>query len=247
MSNSLPAKALLIQSKDRTDNGASPYHFSTNLRIGIQSLHRVRLLNVNLMNVSYNIFSTTQPIKYDSTSFIVNNVTYTLTPGAYSIYDLISVINAFTTSTGYTASYNPITMLVTLTGGLTINWSLMPDLAYILGFAPTDVAGTQTGTLIIKVSVPYNLLLNIDFLGSSGLTTSQNNAAGPLHFSYCIPVCYSNSGESISFNELSNYVTSTSNKSINFSTMYISLTRSDGIPLYCPDTNFPWTILLSLE
>lgn len=171
---------LSVNSKDRTSTSTSSNDCVVNLPYEIDA-KCVELVSCVLPNTVYKIRAGVND-KLDFNDGA--NKTITITPGAYSITSLCSIILTLlnSSSSGFTAcSYDTITMKVTITRSS--NFSLLfstganasTSIRSELGFSATDLSGTTTytGQNVVSLYNPIGCYIQINELGMPNSTTGR--------------------------------------------------------------------------
>lgn len=145
------SQILTINSYDRTSQSLSASNFTVNLQNFANKFNYVKLLDIRLLNSWYNIMSDNNTLSWTSNS---QATTSTLTAGQYTATTLATEIqtqmnadkDAGDTNT-YTVSYSTTTKKFTISGDTTtfgLNFATSTALAYILGYAETNLSGSQS-------------------------------------------------------------------------------------------------------
>jgi len=106
------------------------------------SFRSLKLVNVCIPNVQYNISS-------PNNTFSIGSTSYTIPPGSYSSSTLPAVLNSLVL--GYTFTFSSSTFQTTITGTAAFSISFSQGLAQVLGFLPNT---TYTANLSFIVSSP---------------------------------------------------------------------------------------------
>lgn len=231
-----------ISSKDRSGGlTTSSSNFTVNLPLTIKA-KKLSLLELDLPNSIYNVDSTNNilPINDGTT-----NINVVITPGAYSITNLVNQIQTQlnTSSTGFSVSYSSNTMQVTISRSSNFYLrfgSVSGNISYLIGFSNSNTTSNTsfTGTNVIILNSPMSIYLRLnDFI--NGYTTNG------LQYSFRQTICV-NPGNIIIDEKinLKPYTLELENER-SFQTMNISLFKSDGTPLNLNGSDFE--IVLKIE
>ena len=175
---------LIIYSEDRISGTASDF----TIEIPVMSnSHTIALLSAHIPNTLYNIYDGGGAARYDELVWQRNAIDYTayLTSGAYAITDLVSHIATVMLATdaagGYTCSYSPVTMKLTIASTdatFYLKTATNSNLWRTLGWTyntttPTDTAPamSQTGDMVVRLDFPPHLFIDIGLPSANCVTT----------------------------------------------------------------------------
>ena len=155
-----------ISSKDRTGGlSTSSTAFSVNLPITIKA-KKLSLLELVLPNSIYNVDSSNNVLPFNDGT---NNINVSITPGAYSINNLVTQIQTQlnTSSSGFSVSYNSNAMTVTISRSSNFYLrfgSVAGNISYLIGFSNTNTTSNTsfTGTNVIILNSPMSVYLRLN-------------------------------------------------------------------------------------
>lgn len=193
-------KLFIINSKDRLAHSAS----STDCIFQFSALNATsaEVVSFQMPMTTYNINSKNNVVYFNDGI----DRTFTMTPGNYSVYDLIDALQTDfnTVSSGYLVTYSDISMKITITGTipfqLTFGTNTTNTMAYILGFnnVNTTTALVHVSNNCINLSLPLYLCCDIDEFSSNSKSTNDSTSV----FVFPNKV---NGGDLLSFSELTDY------------------------------------------
>jgi hypothetical protein len=143
-----------------------------------QSFRSMKLVNVCIPNVQYNITSGNNTITLSGT-------TYTISPGSYSISVLLSLLNS--TLSGVSATYSSTTFRVSFGGSASFTLSFSQGIAQVLGFLPNITYTADSGYLITGPNA-INLAPNDTYFLTISNLPNSNQSSGSFTFSFFINV-----------------------------------------------------------
>ena len=193
-------KLFSINSKDRLAHSRS----STDaiFQFNAYNATSVEVISFQMPMCQYNIDSTNNNVFFNDGS----NRTFTITPGNYSIYDLLPELQSKfnTVSANYTVTYSDVSMRITITGLLPFRFLFATNLtntsAYILGFNNTDgvLALSQTSDNSIDLSLPLFVCCDVTQFDTNVKSTDDTSST----FIFPNKV---NGGDILSFSEMTDF------------------------------------------
>jgi len=143
-----------------------------------QSFRSMKLVNVCIPNVHYNVISNSNIITVSGTS-------YTISPGLYSSSVLVALLNS--TLSGVTATYSSTTFRITFSSSVAFNISFSQGITQLLGFLPNTMYTSDSSFLIVGPNAVNLCPNNTYFLTISNLPNSNQSSAS-FTFSFFINV-----------------------------------------------------------
>jgi hypothetical protein len=233
----------IIDSKDRVDNISNSstdcvFQFNPGFRA-----QWCEVVNLTMPMSQYNINTSNNAVYF----FNGSNLTFYITPGNYSVYDLIATLEAGfnSVSAGYTVTYSNVSMKITIT--CTSNWYFTygtynnRSSAYILGF--NEVNGVSqlahTSDNAIDLSLPLNIYCNIAEFNSNVKSSLTGDMA-----TFVFPNSV-NGSDVLNFNENCEYKQFSKINEANCQGMAIRFFTRGGTTLDI--NNNDWTMTLRLH
>ena len=218
---------LVVHSADRQTGNA------TDFRVVIPTFSKtgaVALLSASIPNTLYNVYDTCDTIYWNRSAV---NYSAVLSHGAYGITDLVSELGSLMTTTdaggGYSISYSPVTMKLTVTSTdatfylrLSVQTNSMWEILGWTSTTNTAPALTQTGDSVVRLDFPPYLCIDIGLPGQDVVNTAwvRANYIVPMqNISQYVEVYHRNS----TFDQLQCY-----SLGAGINTLNVKLTRPDG-------------------
>lgn len=234
-------RILVLNSKDRLANSVS----STNciFQFSASACTKVEPISLQMPMSSYNINSTNNYVYFFDT--VARN--FVITPGNYSVYDLIIALQTGfnSVSANYTVTYSDISMKITITG--LINFRMMfatnttASSAYILGFSAIDtaLALSQRSNNCIDLSLPLYFNCSIREFNDNVKSTSDVD-----NCTFVFPNRV-NGADLMVYSELTDYRQCSIVNEVNVQSLNVKFTVNNNIPLDI--NNNDWVMLLRLH
>jgi hypothetical protein len=155
-----------------------------------QSFCSMKLVNVCIPNVQYNITSGNSTITVSGTTSTISPGLYSnsillSSPGLYSNSILSSLLNA--TVSGITATYSSTTFRIALSGSASFTLSFSQGIAQVLGFLPNTTC-TVDSSFVITAPNAVNLSPNDTYFLTISNLPNNNQSSGSFTFSFFINV-----------------------------------------------------------
>jgi len=138
----------------------------------------MKLVNVCIPNVQYNVTS-------GNNTITVSGTTYTISPGSYSISTLLALLNA--TISGITVTYSSTTFRVTFSSSASFTLTFSQGIALVLGFLP-NTTYTANSSFVITAPSTVNLSPNDTYFLTISNLPNINQSSGSFAFSFFINV-----------------------------------------------------------
>ena len=238
-------RTLTINSQDRTLQSPSSTDFYVDIIPGISYASKFTLLNAMIPNTTYNVTAANNTIYWQEAG--PTNFSATISPGAYSITTLLSSVVAAMNAVGtptYTATYNPITFLVTVansttTFAFTFGTHTTNSIGYAMGFVTNgSLSSLQIATQTPELGGPPYYYIKVDSL-TSGARGSNNVDYGAFHVINSV----NPNGDLGYFNEGNNYnVIELGNNPITLNTLHCELKTWNNQLVSLNGTDWNFTI-----
>jgi len=134
----------------------------------------MKLVNVCIPNVQYNITSSNNTIT-------VSGTTYTISLGSYSISVLLALLNSIIS--GITATYSLTTFRITFSGSASFTLSFSQGIAQVLGFLPNTTYKANS-SFVITAPNAANLSPNDTYFLTISNLPNSNQSSGSFTFSF---------------------------------------------------------------
>jgi hypothetical protein len=138
----------------------------------------MKLVNVCIINVQYNITS-------GNNTITISRTTYTVSPGLYHNSILLSLLNS--TLSGITATYSSSTFRITFMGTASFTLSFSQGIAQVLGFLP-NTTYTANRSFVITAPNSVNLSPNDTYFLTILNLPNSDQSSGSFTFSFFINV-----------------------------------------------------------
>jgi hypothetical protein len=193
----------------------------------------MKLINVCVPNVQYNVLS-------PNNTFSVGSTTYSIPQGSYSSSTIIPVLNSL--SSGCTFSYSSITFQITITGTAAYTISFSQGLAQLLGFLPSTSYSSNSSFIVTSPNAvnfsPYDTF----FLTISNLPNNNQNSNN-FTFTFFINANQT-SGQLLFLSSSEKNQTVELGNSFNVNHLDIELRNRDGS--FVSTLGLPWSFTLEL-
>jgi len=197
-----------------------------------QLFHSMKLVNVCILNVQYNITS-------GNNTITVFGTTYTISPGSYSISVLLALLNS--TISGITATYSTTTLKITSSGSASFTLSFFQGIAQVLGFLP-NTTDTANSSFVITAPSAANLPPNDTYFLTILNLPNSNQSSGSLTFSFFINVNQTSRQILLSSSEKDQSIQM--GNTITMNHLNVELRNQDGT--YVDTQGLPWSFTLEL-